>query len=183
MEEKSPTASNSDLEVNSKSTDQDANTDDENTSAIFDHENHNSELPPLSTHTESVLLHSSVLSDTEALASSEELENHPLEGSSVLLHDSNVIHTSVDLLPTSIVLTSSALSNLCPSLMSSEQSSSEILQDDISDSERQDELLMTKSPAQDDLLIVPKNERIETSCIRVSIYTVISVRIIITLHV
>lgn len=170
MEEGHHNDSSSALEVKTDSSDQDRVREEENTT-IFDHESHGNpaDLTPLSSDSgTSFLAHSPVLRDTEALASSDELENHPLEGSSVLLQDSNVIHTSVDLLPTSIVLTSSALPNLCPSLLSTEQPSSEILQDDISDNEGNDNLLMSKNAAQDDLMIVPKSERIQASCIRVS---------------
>ena len=169
MEERDHSDSSSTLKVKTDSSDQATVREEENTT-IFDHDSHENttEIPPLSSDSGTFLPHSPVLRDTEALASSDELENHPLEGSSVLLQDSNVIHTSVDLLPTSIVLTSSALPNLCPNLLSTEQANSEILQDDISDNVGNGNLMMSKNAAQDELMIVPKSERIQASCIRVS---------------
>ena len=168
MDERHHDDSSSTLETKSDTSDPDTVREGENTT-IFDHDSHeNSELRSLSSGSGTFLSNSPVLRDTEALASSDELESHPLEGSSVLLQDSNVIQTSVDLLPTSIVLTSSALPNLCPSLLSTEQPSSEILQDDISDNEGSDNLLMSKNTTQDDLMIDPKNDQIPSSCIRVS---------------
>ena len=94
---------------------------------------------------DSVLHGSSVLNETEAIASSSDLESSPCLSdapvSTDLLSDSNVIHSTVGLLHQPVVLTSSVL----PCVLTHVQGTPEILTAGLHEQPGQEELLMVKA--------------------------------------
>lgn len=98
---------------------------------------------------DSVLHGSSVLNETEAIASSSDLENSPCLSdapvSSDLLSDSNVINSTVGLLHQPVVLTSSVL----PCVLTHVHGTPEMLTGELHEQPGQEDLLMVKAEDRD----------------------------------
>lgn len=115
---------------------------------------------------DSVLHGSSVLNETEAIASSSDLESSPCLSdapvSTDLLSDSNVIHSTVGLLHQPVVLTSSVL----PCVLTHVQGTPEILTAGLHEQPGQEELLMVKAEGREVLepcVVFTTSEAIQSS--------------------
>lgn len=112
-------------------------------SEMLDQEDVTSVITDLSPE-DSVLHASSVLNETDTIASSSDLESSPCLSdapvSADLLSDSTVINSTVGLLQQPVVLTSSVL----PCVLTHVQGTSELLAGELQEREGQEELLMVK---------------------------------------